>query len=400
MRDDGSRTKQGSRPKEKESREGPSPASRDSKPGATLDEPRSQAIPNGGIAPWQLESSDPGVGEDAGDVSVSPSLATNDALRLGGSPFVAGARTVDTSASNGHPVLNLNENAPQIAPFHDPNDTELVEPSRGTIARDQDAAATEPVAMPNGKGTKSAVAQTSSVTPDAVQPSSGIVSSGVPALIPQGDVDPQSVGIALAQRYTNSAHEAKSDSGGQSPAVNVGARPSDLPGENVGGQENWSAPSQVVVSAVSSSPAGGHSQGNPGDPHRGSPDAKEAMAVSHVPTLQTPQSSTLAALGSGGSVHGHSASMNSTLLEPVRESTPNAQLKDVTSLRTADASTAGLLGSAMRGDLRVGVQTEAFGRVTIQTNAQGGQLSAQLSLENAKESATLAAHLPGVEQKR
>ncbi len=53
----------------------------------------------------------------------------------------------------------------------------------------------------------------------------------------------------------------------------------------------------------------------------------------------------------------------------------------------------------MHGDLRVGVQTEAFGRVTIQTNAQGGQLSAQLSLENAKESATLAAHLPGVEQK-
>ena len=53
----------------------------------------------------------------------------------------------------------------------------------------------------------------------------------------------------------------------------------------------------------------------------------------------------------------------------------------------------------MRGDLRVGVQTEAFGRVTIQTNTQGGQLSAQLSLENAKEGATLAAHLPGVEQK-
>jgi hypothetical protein len=47
----------------------------------------------------------------------------------------------------------------------------------------------------------------------------------------------------------------------------------------------------------------------------------------------------------------------------------------------------------------VGVHTEAFGRVTIQTNAQGGQLSAQLSLENPKEGATLAAHLPGLEQK-
>jgi hypothetical protein len=53
----------------------------------------------------------------------------------------------------------------------------------------------------------------------------------------------------------------------------------------------------------------------------------------------------------------------------------------------------------MHGDLRVGVHTEAFGRVTIQTNAQGGQLSAQLSLENPKEGATLAAHLPGLEQK-
>jgi hypothetical protein len=53
----------------------------------------------------------------------------------------------------------------------------------------------------------------------------------------------------------------------------------------------------------------------------------------------------------------------------------------------------------MRGDLRVGVQTEAFGRVTIQTNNQGGLVSAQLSLENTKDSATLAAHLPAVEQK-
>jgi hypothetical protein len=53
----------------------------------------------------------------------------------------------------------------------------------------------------------------------------------------------------------------------------------------------------------------------------------------------------------------------------------------------------------MRGDLRVGVHTEAFGRVTIQTNAQGGQLSAQLTLENSKDSAALAAHLPAVEQK-
>jgi hypothetical protein len=57
------------------------------------------------------------------------------------------------------------------------------------------------------------------------------------------------------------------------------------------------------------------------------------------------------------------------------------------------------LQSAMRADLHVGVQTEAFGRVTIQTTTEGGHLSAQLSLEDAKGSAALAAHLPGVEQK-
>ena len=390
-RDDGSRAKQGSRPKAKESHEVPSPASGDSKPGATVNSPRLQAIPNVGIAPWQLESGDPGAGEDAGNVSVSPTLATNDALQLRGSPFVADARTVDESASNGHQVVN--EEAPQIAPFHDLNNPELVQSSKGTMARNQGAAATEPVAMPNGKDTNSVVEQSSSVTSGAVQPSSDIVSGGVPASILQSDLDPQSVGISLAPRYT--FHEAKLDSGGQSPTISAGERPSDLSGKNVGGQGSSSAPSQGAVSAVSPTTAGGHSQGNAGDPHRGSSDAKEAVAVSHVPTSQTPQSSTLAALGSGGSGHGHLASMNSTRLEPVRESTPNAQLKDGTSLRAADASTARVLGSAMRGDLRVGVQTEAFGRVTIQTNAQGGQLSAQLSLENAKDSATARGALTG-----
>lgn len=57
------------------------------------------------------------------------------------------------------------------------------------------------------------------------------------------------------------------------------------------------------------------------------------------------------------------------------------------------------LEDAMRGELRVRVQTETFGKVTIQTNAGGGQLAAQLSIENAKQSTALAAHLPGVEQR-
>jgi hypothetical protein len=63
-----------------------------------------------------------------------------------------------------------------------------------------------------------------------------------------------------------------------------------------------------------------------------------------------------------------------------------------------EGSAARALGTAIRGGLRVGVQTEAFGRVTIQSSAGAGQLSAQLSLENAKQAATLATHLPGLEQ--
>jgi hypothetical protein len=63
------------------------------------------------------------------------------------------------------------------------------------------------------------------------------------------------------------------------------------------------------------------------------------------------------------------------------------------------AGDARALRNALRGDLRVGVQTEAFGRVTIRTIADGQQLSAQLSLEDGKQSASLTAHLPGVEQK-
>jgi hypothetical protein len=127
-------------------------------------------------------------------------------------------------------------------------------------------------------------------------------------------------------------------------------------------------------------------------------DTKEVAADGHVSPPQTSQSTTVEGLGSGGPVHGHSLLMNSNHPESTRESSPGAQLNELASPRTEDAS-ARMLGSAMRGDLRVGVHTEAFGRVTIQTNAQGGQLSAQLSLENPKESATLAAHFPGVEQR-
>ena len=101
----------------------------------------------------------------------------------------------------------------------------------------------------------------------------------------------------------------------------------------------------------------------------------------------------------GGSVQAHPKMANPIQSEPAREPVPSALSREPPLPRAVDADTARVLGNVVRGDLRVGVQTEAFGRVTIQTSAQGGQLSAQLSLENAKESAALAAHLPSAEQR-
>ncbi|HEY4010979.1 MAG TPA: flagellar hook-length control protein FliK [Acidobacteriaceae bacterium] len=79
--------------------------------------------------------------------------------------------------------------------------------------------------------------------------------------------------------------------------------------------------------------------------------------------------------------------------EHVSSVTPQTAMQHVAELNQARA-----LQGAMR-DFRVGVQTESFGRVTVQAVTEGGQLSAQLLLENSKQSAVLAAHLPGLEQR-
>lgn len=56
------------------------------------------------------------------------------------------------------------------------------------------------------------------------------------------------------------------------------------------------------------------------------------------------------------------------------------------------------LQNSMR-DLRVNIQTQSFGRVTVQAVTESGQLSAQVLLENSKQSAVLAGHLPALEEK-
>lgn len=396
---DGGRAREGHRSKEKQSGEDESVPG-DSKPNAPLNPLGLPHIPSLSVAPWQLELGSSGARGHANDVSPSPSL---DEERNG--PIVglrqSAAKAPIVEAGQLNHQKSLNENAAEITSFHDLNGSESIESPKGAIVTDHDAPTTKALAPLNDEDPSSIAAQPSSATPAVVQPPMTIVGNGVTDLLPVNQADLHFLGISVNQKYATPDREMKSSKVDQDSTMSAGARVSDLPAKDDAGLGKSFAPSQGVdvIGGDSSSAAGGRSQGNAGDTHRGSSDAKGGVAAGQVLAQQTAQSGTLGVLGAGGMTHGHSALMNSSHLQSVRESTPNAQLKELAPPRDGEAAAARLLGSAMRGDLRVGVQTEAFGRVTIQTNAQGGQLSAQLSLENAKESATLAAHLPGVEQK-
>lgn len=95
------------------------------------------------------------------------------------------------------------------------------------------------------------------------------------------------------------------------------------------------------------------------------------------------------------------AQRSSVLTEgtPGKPMPPEPSSREALIQHAADASTTRMVANAMRGELHVGLHTEAFGRVTIQTNTGPGQFSAQVSLEDSKQSAALAAHLPAVEQR-
>ena len=393
-----SQEKQGNRPKEKDSnKDQPSPLA-DSGPSSTTSLPALRVHPNVALTPWAIQSGDFAASGDAGAASLllSGTKSTGDTLAVPTRAPATSSRTTDASALGQQ--RGLERNNAEMTPFDDLTDSKLVEPLTGrAVITNQDAAVTHAAAFPGGKGMVSIVPQSPGGTASAVQPPKVALDNNLPALIQQGGRDAPPVGVSVVQSYTTPTHELNSGSEGQIPAVAATERSGEIPARSGGGQVSPSAPLQGVVDMASASAAGGHSQGNGSDAHRGSPDAKEA--VGDVLSPNAPQASSLGAVNPGGSLHGQPGSMNSTHSGPARESEPSAQLKAPSSPGVGDSSAARLLGSTLRGDLRMGVQTEAFGRVTIQTSAQGGQLSAQLSLENAKESAALAAHLPMVEQK-
>lgn len=120
-------------------------------------------------------------------------------------------------------------------------------------------------------------------------------------------------------------------------------------------------------------------------PTGASPRRAEGTAVELVTT------------GQAGAVQRKSSLVEGTPSKPMAAAEPSS--REAVMQHANDASTTRTLTNAMRGELHVGLHTEAFGRVTIQTNTGPGQFSAQVSLEDSKQSAALAAHLPGVEQR-
>jgi hypothetical protein len=158
----------------------------------------------------------------------------------------------------------------------------------------------------------------------------------------------------------------------------------------------------TAVSGPAASPAGARSdqrQSDESEPHRTSFGA-----------VVKPGTAQFVTRGEAGAAAG--TSVNSTPIQvaqgkaaivPPSHSTAAPPASSIPQPREAmqqplEASTARALGSAMRAG-SLGIQTELFGRVTIQSSAGAGQLSAQLFLEDAKHGAILATHLPALEQR-
>ena len=389
---DASRGKQSNRPKEKESSAGQLSPVSGAKLGVASNPLAMQPISGAGVVPSHFEFNDFDTSGDAGDVSSSRPLAndTSNAPTVTARPSSANVRTVETLAPAGQQVFD--ESRAVTAPFTELS-KDLVGSSEGAIDGNQNVAQNQ---APAQTRKVSSIAASSSVTPAAVQLPTGLVANEAPALIQHDQTDSKLVEMVAAQKYNaTSNRQVKFDTAGQEATIHVGSELNDSSMEE--GTTSSVTLRQGVNDSASGSPASDSGQGNGGDNHRGSSNAKESGVISHA-ALQTVVGSTVGGFSPQSSTHGQSMPVNPNHLEPVRESTPNAQPKDLTLPRPTDTS-AQMLGSALRGDLRVGVHTEAFGRVTIQTTAQGGQLSAQLSLENAKDGATLAAHLPAAEQK-
>jgi len=405
---DGSQGKPGNRSQEKQKDESRPAPTENPKQGITSDTSVRQMVPAFAPTPWQLVSSETATASgDAGVkrsfISLDKSTGGDRGTSEGGEVYVAPSGQAPTSMVSDFKVEQPPDEATShAAPNFDLNDSEQIRESRVVAGKSQDASGT--VASSGDKGPNVSVTRSQPRVLDAAPLPEVPIGTGVPLRGPQVQPDSNPSAGVVPQKFSPQSHEVKLAVDGLSAQASAAEQLSDL--HPIGGDSNrgevkggTATPLSDVVSGAFASAGGGRNQGNSSDAHQGAQDAKVAVTDDQVLALKVSPDRTSVSPDLGSLAHGNAGTTTPGRHEFVQPSTPDTQLKGLAATRIVDASATRLLGSAVRGDLRVGVQTEAFGRVTIQTNTQSGQLSAQLSLENAKESATLAMHLPAVEQK-
>lgn len=378
------RDKQIVRTKVKTGNEDANTAQQMSKSGATSNPVSLPICPRIDAVLWQLGSNPEAAMDSETTIRNLTTVDTAGNVIAAGPPF----QPVKVPIANQPKLQNestFNEGMSEVAPAGGSNTIRYQNPN---------IAAIEPLRKPDQKSISLVATRSQSTDEVVAQPGTVFVDDSASS-IRQEKVDRRPLEDLIAQGYTASTNNAVKSSVGEGASwTGSTEKTSNLPAQDGGDPGKSLAPSQPLVDPTSTGASGG--QGNGAETHRGSSEAKGAMANNRA---LLPQVSNLGNSNPGISTHAHSAVVPSAHLESGHHVEPSTQIKDLTPPQFYDVNSARLLGSAMRGGLRIGVQTEAFGRVTIQTNAQGGQLSAQVSLENTKEGAALATHLPAVEQK-
>ena len=385
--------RRGARPREKQKDESQQVLKAASKSGIASDPSSQRPLSTGVFVPWRLESPDI-VGKSViGTDSLSPNNVTNEATSFrSGSPMLSDASEHEISQQRTPDEIDTRMAA---VPFL--NESDMLRASDEAIPNNRNRTGES---TPTGNERQSpVVAQSQPITLDAGTLPKASIDTDASVLRSPVQPNLQAAETAVVEGLVAQRHEAKSAISGPDVPIGMGKQVRDggLDGEEA--RRKTAGGPDGVVSATLASTSGGSSRGNSSDAHRGTPDGKGEVTESRLWLSGVSRDGNLAAPVPGSLAHGHAGMKGPAFHELVPQQVPGGSLKESAPAREVNSSVARLLGSAVRSDLRVGVQTEAFGRVTIQTNAQGGQLSAQLSLENAKESATLAAHLPAVEQK-
>jgi len=390
--------KHGNQAKDKDDEQGQPLTPRTSIPSA-ISALNAQPAPAIVLTPWQAG---PGSSWKATDVAKLPrSSSITGPMREPAAGMHVDSSAVDEQTVRMSAMVSAqlpDDSAPMPSLLEDLNEPDSLELPEGRLVSPDNEVKTA-ASVPSNSDIPPARTSANLIDLGNVRPSTGS-NTGAPSSLAHADSNPIVATISAASGRATPSHESRSSDGRDIQPPAPGDRAADSSAEN-GREPQIFAPTQAEheVGSSSAAIANGWNPNSASETRRGAVGTNETRTSTLFPVSQKSRGDFSGALAPDTSLRGHTAMLNSNHSESMREVAADGQFREPTSARSADENVARLLGNAMRGDLRVGVQTEAFGHVTIQANAQGGQLSAQLSLENAKESAALAAHLPVAEHR-